>query len=148
MARSSACHSFELLGYGSAFVGAGPGLAHELVHGTVFRTNRLNRIFLRLFSLFGWFNYNEYRMSHTFHHRYTLFPDGDREVLLPTEASLHPLVLLEMFTFNLRGALRLLHATVRMAMGKFDMDTALQHRWSRRHRLDLGALRSTSGDLS
>lgn len=113
--------SLWLLGTVSAFV---PGLAcHELVHGTVFRTNRLNRIFLRLFSLFGWFNYNEYRMSHTFHHRYTLFPDGDREVLLPKEASLHPLVLLEMFTVNVRGALRLLHATVRMAMGKFDMDT-------------------------
>ena len=112
--------SLWLLGTVSAFV---PGLAcHELVHGTVFRTNRLNRIFLRLFSLFGWFNYNEYRMSHTFHHRYTLFPDGDREVLLPKEASLHPLVLLEMFTINVRGALRLLRATVRMAMGKFDMD--------------------------
>ncbi len=113
--------SLWLLGTVSTFI---PGLAcHELVHGTVFRTNRLNRVFLRLFSLFGWFNYNEYRMSHTFHHRYTLFPDGDREVLLPKEPSLHPLVLLEMFTVNLRGALRLLSATVRMAMGRFDMDT-------------------------
>jgi fatty acid desaturase len=112
--------SLWLLGTVASFV---PGLSsHELVHGTVFRSNRLNRIFLRLFSLYGWFNYNEYRMSHTFHHRYTLFPDGDREVLLPKEASLHPLVLLEMFTVNVRGALRLLHATVRMAMGKFDMD--------------------------
>ena len=91
--------SLFLLGTVSAFA---PGLAcHELVHGTVFRTNRLNRIFLRIFALFGWFNYNEYRMSHTFPHRYTLFPDGDREVLLPKEASLHPLVLLEMFTVNL-----------------------------------------------
>ncbi|MCY4618021.1 MAG: fatty acid desaturase [Chloroflexi bacterium] len=113
--------SLWLLGTIASFV---PGLScHELVHGTVFRTNRLNRIFLRVFSLYGWFNYNEYRMSHTFHHRYTLFPDGDREVLLPKEASLHPLVLLEMFTINIRGALRLLKSTVQMAMGKFDMDT-------------------------
>ncbi len=112
--------SLWLLGTVSVFV---PGLAcHELVHGTVFRTNWLNRGFLRLFSLFGWFNYNEYRMSHTFHHRYTLFPDGDREILLPRESSLHPLVLLEMFTINVRGAIRLLNATVRMAMGRFDMD--------------------------
>ena len=113
--------SLWLLGTIASFV---PGLScHELVHGTVFRTNRLNRIFLRVFSVYGWFNYNEYRMSHTFHHRYTLFPDGDREVLLPKEASLHPLVLLEMFTINVRGALRLLKSTVQMATGKFDMDT-------------------------
>ena len=102
-----------------------PGLAtHELVHGTVFRTPALNRFFLRLFSVVGWWNYNEYRMSHTYHHRYTLFPDGDREVLLPREPSLHPLILLEMFTVNVRGMLRLVRATVWMALGRFDLNTA------------------------
>ena len=100
-----------------------PGLAaHELVHGTVFRTPALNRFFLRLLSVPVWFNYNEYRMSHTFHHRYTLFPDGDREVLLPREASLHPLFLLEMFAVNVRGMIRTVRVTVRMALGRFDMN--------------------------
>ena len=107
-----------------AVIGFLPGLAaHELVHGTVFRTPAFNRFFLRLVSLVSYFNYNEYRMSHTFHHRYTLFPDGDREVLLPQEPSLHPLLLLEMFTINLRGLLRLLRANLRMATGRFDMNT-------------------------
>lgn len=105
-----------------------PGLAtHELAHGTVFRTPALNRFFMRLFSVVGWWNYNEYRMSHTYHHRYTLFPAGDREVLLPVEASLHPLVLLEMFTVNVRGGFRLVRATVLMALGRFDMNTVSSH---------------------
>ena len=96
---------------------------HELAHGTVFRTPALNRFFMRLFSVVGWWNYNEYRMSHTYHHRYTLFPAGDREVLLPMEASLHPLVLLEMCTVNVRGMFRMLRSVVLMALGRFDMQT-------------------------
>ncbi|MXY79288.1 MAG: fatty acid desaturase [Chloroflexi bacterium] len=96
---------------------------HELAHGTVFRTPALNRFFMRLFSVVGWWNYNEYRMSHTYHHRYTLFPAGDREVLLPMEASLHPLLLLEMCTVNVRGMFRMLRSVVLMALGRFDMQT-------------------------
>ena len=105
-----------------------PGLAtHELAHGTVFRTPALNRFFMRLFSVPGWWNYNEYRMSHTYHHRYTLFPDGDREVLLPKEPSLHPLILLEMCTVNVRGMFRLLRSIVLTALGRFDMNTVSSH---------------------
>ena len=76
---------------------------HELGHGAVFRTPVLNRFFLRILSVLTFWNYNEYRMSHTYHHRYTLHADGDREVLPPLDPSLHPLVVLEMLTFNLRG---------------------------------------------
>ena len=101
-----------------------PGLAtHELGHGTVCRTPALNQGFLRLFSVVAWFNYNEWRMSHTYHHRYTLFPAGDREILLPANPTLHPLTLLQMFTFNVQGMFRLLHANVLMALGRFDMNT-------------------------
>ena len=96
--------------------------SHELMHGTVFRTPALNRFFLRLICLPAWYNYNESRMSHSFHHRYTLYPDGDREVHLPKQPSLHPKVLAEMFLFNVRGMIRVVRATVRMALGRFDMD--------------------------
>ncbi len=78
------------------------GLAtHELGHGTVFRTPRLNRIFLRVYSLLGWWNFHEYAMSHTYHHRYTLHPAGDREVVLPRNPTLRMLCLLQLFTVNI-----------------------------------------------
>jgi fatty acid desaturase len=80
------------------------GLAtHELAHGTVFRTKWLNSMFVRLLSLVSWFNFHDYKMSHTYHHLYTLHPRGDREVVLPNIPSLHPLFLLQLLTFNVVG---------------------------------------------
>jgi fatty acid desaturase len=76
---------------------------HELGHGTVFRTKKLNSLFLRLYSIVGWWNFYDYAMSHTYHHRYTLHPDGDREVVLPRDPSLRLLHLLQLFTINITG---------------------------------------------
>ena len=59
----------------SFFAGIAP---HELGHATVFRTKQLNKIFLYLTSLLSWFDTFDYNTSHTYHHRYTLHPDGDR----------------------------------------------------------------------
>ena len=84
-----------------------PGLAtHELAHGTVFKTKWLNGLFVRVLSLISWFNFHDYKMSHTYHHLYTLHPRGDREVVLPNNPSLHPLFLLQLFTLNVVGARR------------------------------------------
>lgn len=78
------------------------GLAvHELGHGTVFRQKWLNRLFLRIYSVLGLWNYHEYAMSHTYHHRYTLHPEGDREVELPRNPTLRILGLLQLFTVNI-----------------------------------------------
>ena len=83
------------------------GLAtHELAHGTVFRTKWLNSLFVRILSLISWFNFHDYKMSHTYHHLYTLHPRGDREVVLPNNPSLHPLFLLQLLTLNIVGARR------------------------------------------
>ena len=77
------------------------GLAvHELGHGTVFRTMWLNRFFLRIYSVLGWWNFHEYAMSHTYHHRYTLHPEGDREVVLPRNPTLKFLAVMQLFTVN------------------------------------------------
>ena len=76
---------------------------HELEHGTVFRNKRLNRTFLHVYSFLGWFNIHDYALSHTYHHRYTLHPDGDREVALPKEPSLRVLYLLQLCTLNITG---------------------------------------------
>lgn len=75
--------------------------AHELGHGTVFRTKKLNRFFLYLFSLISWWDHFDYALSHTYHHRYTLHPEGDRELLLPLKPTVGKTFLLQMFTVNL-----------------------------------------------
>jgi fatty acid desaturase len=81
-----------------------PGLAtHELAHGTVFKTKWLNSLFVRILSLISWFNFHDYKMSHTYHHLYTLHPRGDREVVLPTSPNLHPLHVLQLLTLNIVG---------------------------------------------
>ena len=82
----------------SFFVGIAP---HELGHGTVFRTKWLNKVFLYIFSLLSWWDPFDYASSHTYHHRYTLHPAGDRENLLPLEPSLASTFMLQLFTINL-----------------------------------------------
>lgn len=82
----------------SFFIGVAP---HELGHGSVFKTKRLNKIFLYLFSLLSWWDPFDYASSHTYHHRYTLHPEGDRENLLPLEPSLRSTFMLQLFTVNL-----------------------------------------------
>ena len=69
-----------LFGHGtvtSFFQGNAP---HELGHGTVFKTKWLNKVFLYIFSLIAWWDLYDYASSHTYHHRYTLHSEGDREV--------------------------------------------------------------------
>ena len=76
---------------------------HELCHTTVFRTRWLNEGFLRIFSLLGWLNFQVYRFSHSYHHRYTLFVEGDREEVMPETPSLRFPYLLQLFTVNVTG---------------------------------------------
>ena len=76
---------------------------HELCHGTVFKTKRFNEIFLRLFSTLGLQNFHIYKMSHSYHHRFTLHRIADKEVVLPKTPSLRFLYLLQLFTFNITG---------------------------------------------
>lgn len=61
---------------------------HELIHGTVFNSKRLNKIFLGLFSFFGMYNPVAFKASHNEHHKYTLHPPADLEVVLPITLTL------------------------------------------------------------
>ena len=73
-------------------------------HGTVFKTKALNRLFLRIYSIVIWHNHHEYAMSYTYHHRYTLHPQGEREVVLPLEILMcRPLYLLQILALNITG---------------------------------------------
>ena len=82
----------------SFFVGVAP---HELGHGSVFENKWLNKIFLYLFSLLSWWDPFDYASSHTYHHRYTLHPEGDRENLLPLTPSLRSSFIFQLLTINL-----------------------------------------------
>ena len=110
--------------------------AHELGHGTVFKTKSLNRIFLRLYSLLGWHNFHEYAMSHTYHHRYTLHIKGDREVVLPQFSKSTPLYIVQLFTFNFVGGLfapgciPTIKGTIETALGGYGT-SVLSREWSK-----------------
>ena len=93
---------------------------HELSHGTVFKTKWLNGFFLRIYCLIRWRNFHAVKMSHMYHHLYTLHPDGDGEVQLPKNPSLRALFLLQHFTFKLVDFIKYIRGTIRLVVtGKF-----------------------------
>jgi len=61
---------------------------HELTHQTVFKTRALNAWFLYLVSWLVWANPFWYWASHQEHHKFTLHPPDDLEVVLPYELTL------------------------------------------------------------
>lgn len=95
--------ALTLFAHGTMITFWGMAAIHELGHKTVFKSRWLNIFFLWIYSLFGWFNYYWYNISHTYHHLYTLHPRGDREVTLPKKPSLNFFYLLQLFTFNIFG---------------------------------------------
>lgn len=130
---------FALFAHGTVstfFVGTA---AHELGHGTVFKTQLLNKFFLYLFSLIGWWDPFDYASSHTFHHRYTLHPEGDRENLLPLAPNTSKGFLLQMLTLNLftqkdrsfgkGGFISTIVATINGALGKTGSPDVPSNEW-------------------
>ena len=121
---------------GSFFSGTAP---HELGHGSVFQTKWLNKVFLYLFSLLSWWNPFDYASSHTYHHLYTLHPQGDRENLLPLHPSVGKTFLLQMFTINLftqpgrtfgkGGLLSTVAVTLLAAFGKVGTEEISSNEW-------------------
>ena len=101
--------------------------AHELGHGTVFKSRRLNRFFLHAVCLISWWDPYDYGASHTYHHRYTTHPEADRENVLPLTPSLAPWLIIQLCTLNLftkpsrnfskGGFLWNVYLTARTAMG-------------------------------
>ncbi len=126
-----------VLGTVSSFlIGVAP---HELGHGTVFKTPMLNRFFLYLFSLISWWDPFDYASSHTYHHRYTLHPQGDREVLLPQAINTSKGFLLQMMTINLftkkgsnfgkGGFISTVITTIEAAFGKIGSSNIPSNEW-------------------
>lgn len=61
---------------------------HELCHKTVFKTRSLNTFFLNLISFISWHNPVLFWASHQEHHKFTLHPPDDLEVVLPQKLTL------------------------------------------------------------
>ena len=93
---------------------------HELCHKTVFKTNALNIVFRNLYSFLGWYNHVSFWASHQAHHRYTLHPPDDLEVVLPRELTLRSYL---GFAFvNPRGLALRLKSVIRLAFGHIDSE--------------------------
>jgi len=90
---------------------------HELGHGTVFKTKALNELFVRVVSFLGWLHPDLFTASHQRHHRYTLHPPDDQEVVLPVKLMLKQF--LEQGIFNPRGMKWMFLYTLRIACGRF-----------------------------
>jgi len=76
-----------LLAYGTVYIFL-LNATHELSHNSVFKTRLLNHFFLRLFCFIGWRSHLHFWTSHAEHHKYTLHPPDDLEVVLPAKLTL------------------------------------------------------------
>ncbi|MEM7032332.1 MAG: fatty acid desaturase [Chloroflexota bacterium] len=92
--------------------------SHELSHNTVFKTRWLNKLFMRIFSFMVWRSYIFFETSHAEHHKYTLHPPDDLEVVLPVPLTLRGF---------LRGSIvdpwtgfLTIKATIRLALGRLE----------------------------
>ncbi|MEO8395950.1 MAG: fatty acid desaturase [Chloroflexota bacterium] len=91
---------------------------HELCHQTVFQTRALNTIFLSIYSFLGWHNPVGFWASHQEHHKYTLHPPDDLEVVLPVKLTLRSYL---GFAFiNPRGFYYRLKYVTRLSFGIID----------------------------
>ncbi len=65
---------------------------HEFVHNSVFKGRALNSLFLSIISFIGWANPVAFWASHQEHHKFTLHPPYDLEVVLPQKITLQSLL--------------------------------------------------------
>jgi fatty acid desaturase len=117
---------------------------HELCHKTVFKSKNLNVFFLYLVSFLSWNHPVMFWASHQEHHKFTLHPPDDLEVVLPVKITLADFWKNALINpWDLVGRLK---SYSRMAMGRLQGDwqiwlfpeTAVRQRqrlftWARLH---------------
>lgn len=91
---------------------------HELCHGTVFRSKWVNDLVLNAVSFLSFRNPVHFTTSHMQHHRYTLHPPRDLEVVLPIRIRrrdflLHGLVSPQALRYAIRSSWRLARGQLR-----------------------------------
>jgi fatty acid desaturase len=91
---------------------------HELCHSSVFKTKWLNVFFLNLFSFLGNFNPVLFWASHQEHHKYTLHPPDDLEVVLPFKITLEGF--LKSMLVNPWGFYQRVKGLIRLSRGRLE----------------------------
>ncbi len=91
---------------------------HELAHGTVFRTPTLNSLFCNVFAFLSLVNRHYFWLSHRQHHRYSLHPPFDQEVLEPELHDVRGFLRQGILSFDLRQSLEPLIEQYNLALGK------------------------------
>jgi fatty acid desaturase len=91
---------------------------HELVHKSVFKSQWLNSVFVRVLSLISWVNFEHFYSSHMRHHQYTLHPPDDLEVVLPIRLMIRHFFLTGLI--NIKGVFDVFKTTIRHARGGFE----------------------------
>ncbi len=97
---------------------------HELGHKTAFKSRGMNSFFEHVFAFMGWINHRMFWTSHLRHHRYTLHPPDDLEVVLPVRYTIPGY--LEAAFVNPRGFWATLVRTIRIAAGRFEGEWELK----------------------
>ena len=111
--------SITLFFHGTFFSFLGwSGIGHELVHYSVFKTKLLNSFFLKLFALLTWNNYVFFKESHTKHHKYTLYDQKDREIVMPLTPEYDKWIYL--FTFNIPFFYKNIKVLIENSLGKIN----------------------------
>lgn len=97
---------------------------HETGHETVFKTKWLNAFFVHVFAFLGWINHRMFEASHVRHHRSTLHPPDDLEVVLPMKATLRDFLRGGIVNFN--GPMYVVRLHSRVARGRFEGEWELK----------------------
>jgi fatty acid desaturase len=97
---------------------------HELLHDTVFKTKSLNNFFAHVFAFLGWINHRAFDASHVRHHRSTLHPPDDLEVVVPIQITIKDFF--NSSFVNPSGIKWVVKNTLRMAQGRFEGDWELK----------------------
>ena len=93
---------------------------HELCHKSVFKTHALNIIFRNVYSFLGWYSHVSFWASHQEHHKYTLHPPDDLEVVLPRKLTLRSY--LGFAIINPRGFVLRMKNVIRLSFGYVDSE--------------------------
>lgn len=106
------------------FLGMFTGI-HELSHGTVFQSKRLNKILYSILGVLTWNNTHKFKASHNGHHQLTVHRGYDLEVVLP--GRFRPVDWVFMFTINpvsgaggVPGIFTMVWETIRYSLGIFN----------------------------
>ena len=83
---------------------------HELAHRTVFRSRWLNDLFGRVFGVVHWnSNLATYRMSHKYHHRYTLHGQSEAERVVPRVQTIESVLQRAILVIDISGFITALY---------------------------------------